>query len=124
MKKTLLIAMVGIVLMAFTSCTPKSTKQFNESKATLEQLQQQVEAVTTCEELQLATDGVNGLTNSTVVYADNEKMTAEEQATFTQMLDSLNVKMQAKFAELGCGQVVDTTLVDSLAVDTTVVVVK
>ncbi len=126
MKKTLLFALVGIVLLAFTSCGPKGTKQFNESKATLEQIQKQVEAATTCDEMQMAALGILGIAFGGDEYAEEEKMTAEEQTTFTQMMDDLSAKMEAKSTELGCDAVEedsiqDGTMVDTVATETPVV---
>ena len=55
MKKTLMIALAGMMLFAFTQCGGnKGSKEFQDSKALIEKLEKAINDSKTCEELENA----------------------------------------------------------------------
>jgi hypothetical protein len=132
MKKTLIIALAGMMMFAFTQCggngkdnetknetaveetktvneTPSSTgtKQFNDMKAGFEEIEKAINNATTCDEIEQVAMALV-LSNIAIglgggdQYADGEKMTEKEQEKFQEMTEDLLKKAEKKAAELGC----------------------
>ena len=130
MKKTLMIALVGMMLFAFTQCggngkdkgsanetaveetqaveeTPSTdcSKQFTEMKEGFAELEKVINEATTCEEVEevaMALVLSNAAIGLSDKFADGEKMTAEEQEQFKEMSEKLMKKAEKKAEELGC----------------------
>lgn len=107
MKKCLLFVLTGALLFVLVSCGTKESKQFKASKLALEAVQQKLESVTNCEDLNML--GLDllliGIDDSN--YAEDEKMTVEEMTKFEEMVDDFSKKADAKSAELGCNKNVE-----------------
>ena len=130
MKKTLMIALAGMMLFAFTQCggngkdkgttnettveetqaveeTPnvEGTKQFSEMKEGFAELEKVINEATTCEEVEevaMALVLSNAAIGLSDKFGDGEKMTAEEQEQFKEMSEKLLKKAEKKAEELGC----------------------
>ena len=103
MKKTLMIALAGIMLFAFTQCGGnKGSKEFQDNKALFEKLEKAINDSQTCDELEDA--ALNILFSSLAVeeYAEEDKMTEAEQAEIEKLGEKLEKVMEAKVAKLGC----------------------
>ncbi|MBP5644161.1 MAG: hypothetical protein J6X10_08060 [Bacteroidales bacterium] len=107
MKKSLIIALVGIVLFAFASCageTNKGSKEFRDAKAFIEKFEKAVSAVTTCEELNAVGEQMEteawGLAMQS--YDENEKLTSAEEEELTKLSEKWVESIQKKYEELGC----------------------
>ena len=106
MKKTLIIALAGIMMFAFTQCGggAKGSKEYNETKALYEKIEQLVNDATSCEELQEAAFTLifSGLASSN--YTDEEKMTESEEAKLEEMIEKLGQTIEEKSTELRCDE--------------------
>ena len=107
MKKTLLIALAGMMLFAFTQCGGKGTKakgskEFQETMELYEKLEKAVNNAKTCDELQEAALSLlfSGLASKE--YADEEKMTEQEEEKLDDYIDVLGEIIEAKSEKLGC----------------------
>ncbi len=103
MKKTLMIALAGMMLFAFTQCGGnKGSKEFQDNKALFEKLEKAINDSQTCDELEDA--ALNILFSSLAVeeYAEEDKMTEAEQAEIEKLGEKLEKVMEAKVAKLGC----------------------
>lgn len=105
MKKTLIIALAGLMLFAFTQCgggKTKGSKEFQESKELIEKLETAVKDAKTCDELQEAALAVllGGLAMSE--YAEDEKMTESEKAEIEKLGEKLEEVMENQVKKLGC----------------------
>ena len=78
MKKTLIIALGGMMLFAFTQCGGGGTKEFNDAKKVMNELTKAVKNAKTCDELHDAWNNEEILVEKE--YSEGEKMTAEEKA--------------------------------------------
>jgi hypothetical protein len=80
MKKTLIIAIAGMMLFAFTQCGgAKGSKEFKESKKAISEMSNAIKNAKTCEELRDVWDD-NRLEEKE--YSEDEQMTEEEKAEF------------------------------------------
>ena len=103
MKKTLMIALAGVMLFAFTQCGGnKGSKEFQDNNALFEKLEKAINDSQTCDELEDA--ALNILFSSLAVeeYAEEDKMTEAEQAEIEKLGEKLEKAMEAKVAKLGC----------------------
>lgn len=106
MKKTLLIALAGMMLFAFTQCgggTKKGSKEFQDNMELYNKIEKSVKDAKTCDELKEAVLGilVMGIAKDKS-YADDEKMTESEKAELDKLGDKLQNVMEEKSKKLGC----------------------
>ncbi len=73
----------------------------------MENIQQKMDAVTSCEDLDMLGLELLSIGFNDDNYADNEKMTAEETEKINELMDAFSKKAEAKSAELGCNEVVE-----------------
>ena len=103
MKKTLMIALAGMMLFAFTQCGGnKGSKEFQDSKALLEKLEKAINDSKTCEELENAALTILFSGMAMEEYAEEDKMTEAEKAELEKLSENFEKAMEAKVAELGC----------------------
>jgi hypothetical protein len=127
MKKTLLIALAGLMMFAFTQCGSKgndkanenkketkveeavseqATKQFNEMKSAYDEIGKMIEDCTSCDQLEEATFalalGTLAISLGSDEYADEEKMTEKEQKNLEDIIQKLTEKAEKKAEKLGC----------------------
>lgn len=114
MKKTLIIALAGMIMFAFTQCgggnkdggttSASSSKQFKETKEMYEEIQKAVNEANDCEQLQEAALALvfGSLGVSFGDYADDEKMTEKEEAEINKLSEKIGKDIENKTAKLGC----------------------
>ena len=103
MKKTLMIALAGMMLFAFTQCGGnKGSKEFQDSKALSEKFEKAINDAQTCDELQDAVLEVLISGMAVEEYAEEDKMTEAEQAEMEKLGEKLEKLMEEKVAKLGC----------------------
>lgn len=105
MKKTLLIALAGMMLFAFTQCgggTKKGSKEFQDNMELYNKIEKTVKDAKTCEDLQEAVLGmlVMGMANKS--YAEDEKITETEKAELEKLGDKLQNVIEDCAKKLGC----------------------
>ena len=116
MKKTLIIALAGMMLFAFTQCggsknengkedkgktetkAVKGTKQFMEMKEAFDEIEKMIKDTKDCEELKEAAFavalGALAVELGGDEYAAEEKMTEKEKEQFNKILEDLGDKAQ------------------------------
>lgn len=123
MKKTLIIALAGMMLFAFTQCggktengkedkaktetkTVKGTKQFMEMKEAYDEIEKMIKDTKDCEELKEAAFavalGALAVELGGDEYAAEEKMTEKEKEQFNKIIEDLGEKTKKKAEQLGC----------------------
>ena len=123
MKKTLIIALAGMMMFAFTQCggngKEKETKneqpveeativegsqEFLDNMELFNQMEKSIKDAQTCEELQGAVLGMFGMAmaNSQKEYSEQEAITEEEQEKLDDLGDELQELIESKVEELGC----------------------
>ena len=108
MKKTLIIALAGMMLFAFTRCgeSTKGTKQFIEAKEYYNGLEKIIKDASTCEELQDVAIGLLiGRVENAVggkQYTEDEKMTEKESEQLIQFAEKLLEEAYNKGKNMGC----------------------
>ena len=129
MKKTLIIALAGLMLFAFTQCggngkeketksdqaveetttveeatTLEGTQEFLDNMELFNQIEKSIKDAQTCEELEGAVFGIVGMAmaNSQKEYSEQESITEEEKEKLDDLGDELQELIESKMEELGC----------------------
>ena len=105
MKKTLMIALAGMMLFAFTQCGGEvsGSKEYQDNMEMYKEFEKTVKNAKTCDELGEALTSLflTGLANNKE-YADNEKMTADEKDKLDKYSESFEELFQKQSEKLGC----------------------
>ena len=122
MKKILIIALAGMLLLAFTQCggnknengkgdktetkSAKATKQFTEMKEAFDEVEKMIKDTKDCEELKEAAFavalGALAVELGGDEYAAEEKMTEKEKEQFNKIIEDLGDKAKKRAEQLGC----------------------
>ena len=104
MKKTFMIALAGLMLFAFSQCGGGS-KEFQDSKKMINDIEKAINKANSCDELSSAMMGVlMSAMADKKEYAENEKMTKEEEAKLEELGKNLDKVMEEKAKKLGCDE--------------------
>lgn len=107
MKKTLLIALAGLMMFAFTQCHSGGSKEFKDRKALLQKMEKVFKNEKDCEKLFKKLEKI-GKEYDKKKYADKDKITKEEEKELKKIVESMektvkkNECMKA-LEELGAG---------------------
>lgn len=93
-----------MMLFAFTQCggTVKGSKEYQESMKLYEKFEKEIKDAKTCEDLQDLAFGLifSGLASNE--YADDEKMTEQEEEKLDEYVEKLGEIIEEKAKKLGC----------------------
>lgn len=100
MKKTLLAVIMGIIMVAFASCGGNNghSKAFNEAKKVYDNILDQVNKATTCDDVDMAAFGVLGLLGVDGI----DKLDEAENKELEELGEKVSKAMEDKKAALDC----------------------
>ena len=105
MKKTIIIALAGIMMFAFTQCGGgvSGSKEYQDNMKMYKEVEKTIKNAKTCDELSAALMGMlfMGLADDNE-YADNEKMTEAEKAELDKYGESFEEIFKKQADKLGC----------------------
>ena len=105
MKKTLIIALAGIMMFAFTQCGGgvSGSKEYQDNMKMYKEVEKTIKNAKSCDELGEAVMSIllMGLADNKD-YADNEKMTEAEKAELDKYGESFEELFQKQSEKLGC----------------------
>ena len=106
MKKTFVIALAGMLLFAFTQCggTAKGSKEYQDNMKLLEESEKAFDEAKTCEELEEVALGFILSGFSDADYADEEKMTDEEEQKIKDYSKKILDDAEKRAKKMGCDQ--------------------
>lgn len=97
MKKSLLIALIGFMFVAFASCAGGS-KEYRDAKAAIEKATKIIDNASTCDDLMNADMEMDA--DEETEYAEADMMTPEEKEEIAKLAGELVTKTFEKSAEL------------------------
>ena len=105
MKKTLMIALTGMMLFAFTQCGggTSGSKEYQDTMKMYKEAEKTIKNAKTCDELSDALMGMllMGLADNNE-YAENEKMTEAEKAELDKYGESFEELFKKQSEQFGC----------------------
>ena len=98
MKKTLLVAVMSVIMIAMAACGGggNHSKAFNQSKKILDNITSSINKAKTCDDLDMAAFGILGMLGVEGIDAMSEAETQE----LSELTDKMNELMEKKRAEL------------------------
>lgn len=109
MKKSLLVALVGILFFALTSCgdSTKSngeSKEFSEAKAFIQKYDKAFQEAQTCDELEALVEKMEGdaMALDSDNFAEEDRMTDAEETELQKLAMTWLETISKKVDELGC----------------------
>ena len=106
MKKTLIIALAGLMMFAFTQCgggAASGSKEYQDNMKMYKEVEKTIKNAKTCDELSDAIMSMflMGLADDKD-YADDEKMTKDEKAELDKYGETFEDLFQKQAEKLGC----------------------
>jgi hypothetical protein len=106
MKKTIIIALAGIMMFAFTQCgggSVSGSKEYQDNMKMYKEVEKTIKNAKTCDELSDAIMSMLfiGLADNNE-YAENEKMTEAEKAELDKYGESFEELFKKQAEKLGC----------------------
>lgn len=101
MKKTLLAVIMGVIMIAFASCGGSNnghSKAFNEAKKVYDNILEEVNKATTCDDVDMAAFGVLGLLGVDGI----DKLDEAENKELEELGEKVTKAMEDKKAALDC----------------------
>ena len=89
-------------MVAFASCDKKETKQFLDQKDIIKEIETLIDEAETCDDLSYAAFGFLALAVDDTEYAEDEKITSDEEQEIEKMLEELSKKMEEKSQTMDC----------------------
>ena len=103
MNRFSIFAMLSILALAFCSCTSYS-KQFKAMEEEILSIENKINAITDCDELQMMNFGILGLRSDLDNYKQEAVISDFEINRFGDMLDQRPAAWNGKWAALDCDQ--------------------
>ena len=109
MKKTLLIALAGIMLFAFSQCggggTTKGSKEFQDNMELYKKVEKTIKNAKTCDELGEAITMIFAMAfGDSKDYAENEKMTEAEEDELEKYGEKFKDLFDKQAEKIGCDE--------------------
>lgn len=101
MKKTLLAVIMGVIMIAFASCGGSNnghSKAFNQAKKVYDNILEEVNKATTCDDVDMAAFGVLGLLGVDGI----DKLDEAENKELEELGEKVTKAMEDKKAALDC----------------------
>lgn len=99
MKKTLLVAIMSVIMITMAACGGGNhSKAFNQSKKILDNVTESINKAKTCDDLDMAAFGMLGMLGIEGIDA----MSEEETQELSKLSDKMSELMESKRAELNC----------------------
>jgi hypothetical protein len=100
MKKTLLVAIMAVIMIAFASCGGNNghSKAFNQAKKIYDNMIEEVNKANTCDDVDMAAFGVLGLLGVEGI----DKLDEAETKELEELGEKLSKAMEDKKAALDC----------------------
>jgi hypothetical protein len=101
MKKALIIALAGFIMIAFTQCGSSGSPEFKDTMNYLKKAEKAMKSAKTCEELDAATD-LFWEGSGDKQYAKEDEMTEEETLKAFEYLEKVGKVYDELTEKFGC----------------------
>lgn len=113
MNKLSIIAMLAALLLGFCSCGHQASKQFKAMKGEVSSIENQMNELTNCDDLQMLNFSILGLRSDLDNLIQTAAIPDAEITKIDEMLTNLEAAWSGKWAALECDQVVDDGEMDT-----------
>ena len=104
MKKLSIIALFSALMLCVCSCGDQPSKQFKEMEEEVLSIENQINAISDCDELQMMNIAILGLRSDMDNYRQESEMTDAEIGKLDDLVDQLEATWRGKWTTLNCEQ--------------------
>jgi hypothetical protein len=112
MRRIAIFAMLA-ALLCFNACDDTVSKQFKAMEEDVLSIENQINDITDCDELQMMNIAILGLRSDMDNYRQDSEMTDTEIGQLDDMIDKLEATWNGKWASLNCEEGISNDVLDT-----------
>lgn len=112
MRRIAIFAMLA-ALLCFNACDDTVSKQFKAMEEDISSIENQINDITDCDELQMMNFAILGLRSDMDNYRQDSEMTDTEIGQLDDMIDKLEATWNGKWASLNCEEGISNDVLDT-----------
>lgn len=101
MKKTLILALAGLMILAFAQCSGGGSKEYQDAQKVLNKVEKAVKNAKTCDDLDKASELI-WTESPKVEYEEKEKLTDDERQKLADLLTKIDEVYKSQSEKFGC----------------------
>ena len=113
MKRLSIIALLTAVMFCFGSCGEKQSKQFKAMEEEILSIENQINTISDCDELQMLNFGILGLRSDLDNLIQSAEIPDAEISQLDEMLTGLEATWNGKWSTLECDQTLNEDQMDT-----------
>lgn len=113
MKRLSIIALLTALMFCFVLCGEKNSKQFKAMEEEILSIENQINAVSDCDELQMLNFGILGLRSDLDNLIQSAEIPDTEISQLDEMLTGLEATWNGKWSTLECDQMLNDGQMDT-----------
>ena len=113
MKRLSIIALLTALLFCFGSCGEKQSKQFKAMEEEILSIENQINTISDCDELQMLNFGILGLRSDLDNLIQSAEIPDAEISQLDEMLTGLEATWNGKWSTLECDQTLNEDQMDT-----------
>ena len=113
MNRNSIFAMLTGVLLCFGACKDNVSKQFKAMEEEISSIENQINTIDDCDELQMMNIAILGLRSDMDNYRQDSEMTDTEIGQLDDMIDKLEATWNGKWASLNCEEGIANDVLDT-----------
>ena len=102
MRRFAKFAMLAAMLLFVAACGDSVSKQFKDMEGEISSIENQINTIADCDELQMMNFAILGLRSDMDNYRQESEMTDDEIGKLDDMIDKLEATWNGKWTSLGC----------------------
>jgi hypothetical protein len=115
MRRIAIFALLATLLLCFNACDDTVSKQYKAMEEEILSIENQIDDITDCDELQMMNIAILGLRSDMDNYRQDSDvgMTDTEIGQLDDMIDKLEATWNGKWASLNCEESISTDVLDT-----------
>ena len=113
MNRISILAMLAALMLCFSACDDAVSKQFKAMEEEISSIENQINTIDDCDELQMMNIAILGLRSDMDNYRQDSEMTDTEIGQLDDMIDKLEATWNGKWASLNCEEGISNDVLDT-----------
>lgn len=113
MRRFAKFAMLAAMLLFVAACDDSVSKQFKDMEGEISSIENQINTIADCDELQMMNFAILGLRSDMDNYRQESEMTDAEIGKLDDMIDKLEATWNGKWASLNCEESIPNDVLDT-----------
>lgn len=113
MRRIATFALLTALMLCFNACDDAVSKQFKAMEEEISSIENQINAIADCDELQMMNFAILGLRSDMDNYHQESEMSDAEISQLDDMIDKLEATWNGKWASLNCEESISNDVLDT-----------